>query len=63
MNDQSLDPALLYLFAAIRNRPALCILCWQNNGLLFHFVRAGSLNAADFVATALRRMNKRRIAE
>jgi hypothetical protein len=33
------SPPLVYPFAAIRSRPAECIFCWQNKGLLFHHVR------------------------
>jgi hypothetical protein len=44
--DEGLHPALVYLFVAIRCRPVTCILCWENNRLLFQYVRAGSLIAA-----------------
>jgi hypothetical protein len=61
VNDQGLHPALLYSFADIRNRPLAHILCWKNNGLLFHRVRACSLRAVKSVATALRRMEQKRV--
>jgi hypothetical protein len=53
-------PAFVYPFAAIRCRPVVCILCWQNNGLLFNTVQPGSPSARNSVATALRRTKKER---
>jgi hypothetical protein len=63
MRQPSLHPALKHLFAAIRHHPVACILCWQNNGLLFHRVRASSLSAAKSVATALRRTEQKGVGK
>src|SRR5262245_7945097 len=59
-NISGLPQAFVYSFAVIRRCPAACILCWQNQGLLFHCVRTGSLSAAHSVATALRRTEQKR---
>ena len=63
VHEPSLHPALKHLFVAIRHHPVACILCWQNNGLLFHRVRAGSLSAAKSVATALRRTEQKGVGK
>src|SRR5262249_57268520 len=55
-----LDPALVYLFTAIRCCSVAYILCWQNKGLLFNHVQVGSPSAANSVATALRRTEQKR---